>query len=59
MREYATSDNRCIHAKRVWEKQQKQKRQQQSHQLRTEEPNSISVEQARARTKLAELSLPS
>jgi hypothetical protein len=57
MREIATNSDRCIHAKRVWEKQQKQKRLQQEHKRRVEEPKSISVEQARARTRIAEASL--
>jgi hypothetical protein len=54
MRENATNSDRCIHAKRVWEKQQKQKRQQE---LRAEEPKSISLEQAKAKTRLAQLSV--
>jgi len=59
MREYATAD-RGIEAKRVWERQRKEaqrRRQQQHSHQRAEEPKTISIEQARSRTKLLQADL--
>jgi hypothetical protein len=59
MRERATADG-CLQAKRVWQKQQKDKRRHcaatSTTKARANEP-ALTLERARARTRLAEISL--
>ena len=61
MREYATADrDHCIHAGRTCEQHRRdvQRRRQQQHaHKRAEEQKSISLEQAKAKTKLLQASL--
>ena len=59
MRETATAtSNRCVHPGQTCEQHRRAVRQQQQHgHQRVEKPKDISVEQARAKTKLLEASL--
>jgi hypothetical protein len=56
MRERATAD-RGFQAKRIWETQQKEKQKRQYQHREPDKRKAISLEQARAQTRIAEASV--